>query len=100
LEHVVVVDAENPAEALKGAVSISRSFFGQPERFKELGYSAAPSLYAIVSMHSADDVSVSASRPHEYPLITKFSFLDERDVEQLKSFEKVPTPVWAFYIEE
>jgi hypothetical protein len=99
-EHAVVVQADSLREALKGAVSVSRSLFDDPKYFEMLGYPVKPSLYAVVSIHSHDDLPKSPSSPHEHPLMISFSTFDERQVNELKAFEKVPVPVCALYIEQ
>jgi hypothetical protein len=99
-EHVVVVQADSLREGLKGAVSMSRSVFDDPDYWKALGYLGKPVLYAVPSIYSHDGPERKTSSGESRPLVTNFSTLDGQQLERLKAFHDVLVPVNVVYVEE
>jgi hypothetical protein len=99
-EHAVVVQADSLREGLKGAVSMSRSVFDDPDYRKELGYSRKPVLYAVPSIYSHDGPEIKTGSRESRPLVTNFSTLDGQQLERLKAFHDVLVPINVVYVEE
>jgi hypothetical protein len=99
-EHVVVVQGQGLMDALKRAIATSRSFFGKPDTIRMLGYRTDPMLHVAISIDYGPHIPKNLSCLHEQPLIINFLTFDDRQLEQLKSHEKVYVPIGAHYFEQ
>jgi hypothetical protein len=90
------VEADGPKEALYGAISLSKSL----EDWKILGYPNEPILYAVRSVHTRDStISGSAEEQHHCRLRTLVGSISEKEVELLRSFEKIYLPYAFMHID-
>jgi hypothetical protein len=97
-ESTLVLDAGSPSEALRQALSDSRTVFDDPRNLQELGYTDKPSLYAIRSLQDEIELPAKKANCNSGCLILRMiGTFDEAQMAKIVAFQDVLIPYHIIY---
>ncbi len=82
------------------AIAMTRSVLDDRENVSALGYSEEPCLYAVIAHQ--DETELPNGGPtwsHDGMALRWMTDLDKQDFEKLKSYDNLPLPLGAMYID-
>jgi hypothetical protein len=98
-ENAFVLSSDSPRQALEDAISTSRAIFDKSDNWRALGYSSKPSLYAVKSLNTEVELSVSnTGRDHTCMILTKISTFSEGEMERVRLVEELLVPYRVIHI--
>lgn len=97
-ESTLVFEACSHGQALRQALSDSRTMFDDPENWRALGYPEKPRHYAVRWLQDETDLpTMKASCDSGFVILTMIGTFDETQMDEIMSFKEVLVPYRIMY---